>query len=120
MGSSEEYFWRLELDDCSTVQQYDADGAEIPFGSVDLTRVRRASWVPIRHLKGEVAKSATFTVLLEFGQTPIVRRRHRVKGDQDTVTEYLLGVRDEEGDCVLHIDPAESGAGVVMRSTRAR
>lgn len=113
---SEEYFWRLELDDGSTVQQFDADGAEVPFGSVDLTRVRRASWVPIRPLTGR----KTHTVILEPGQTPILRRRHRVIGDRDTVIMYILGARDEEG--VLgesHINPtAAETTGGVLRYTR--
>lgn len=123
MDNRPAYTWRLTLDDGSVIEQYDELGEEVLFGSVDLTRVRSASWVPIRHLKGEVADSATyFTVLVGPGQTPILRRRHRVIGDRDTVIMYILGVRDEEG--VLgehHIDPEPAPAvlrGGVLRYER--
>jgi hypothetical protein len=96
-----DYTWRLELDDGSVVEQYDELGEEVLFGSVDLTRVREASWVPTSRLIGE----ATFTVLVEPGQTPILFRRHRVKGDSDTVVMYGLGVREGEREAVMLIDP---------------
>ena len=113
-----EYFWRVELEDGSTLQQFDADGEEILFSSVDLTRVRVAAWVPIRHLTGEetvggrrrrdvesdlgysvegLVDAPGWSVRVEPGQEPILRRRHEVKGDQDTLTGYVIGVRDEEG-----------------------
>ena len=111
------YTWRLTLDDGSIVEQYDEMGEEVLFGSVDLTRVRSASWVPIRHLTGE---KKTHTLRLDPGQTPILRRRHRVIGDRDTVISYILGARDEEG--VLgesHINPeAAETIGGVLHYTR--
>ena len=110
------YTWRLTLDDGSVVSQYDEMGEEVLFGSVDLTRVREASWVPIRHLTGR----KTHTVELDPGQTPILRRRHRVTGNRDTVIMYILGARDEEG--VLgesHINPtAAETIGGVLHYTR--
>jgi hypothetical protein len=116
-----EYTWRLELDDGSVVEQYDEMGVEVLFSSVDLARVRKASWVPTSRLIGEgvldrpsvtkpftssVCESAqVFTVLVEPGQTPILFRRHRVKGDSDTVVMYGLGVREGEREAVMLIDP---------------
>ena len=108
------YTWRLTLDDGSVVEQYDEMGEEVLFGSVDLTRVREASWVPTSVLVGDVAESATFTVRVEPGQTPILARRHRVKGDSDTVVMYLLGVREGEREAVMLIDP---GGGVLLEAT---
>jgi hypothetical protein len=109
-----DYTWRLTLDDDSVVEQYDDLGEEVLFGSVDLTRVREASWVPVVLDRPSVAKPFTssvcesaqaFTVLVEPGQTPILFRRHRVKGDSDTVVMYGLGVREGEREAVMLIDP---------------
>lgn len=109
-----QYTWRLTLDDGSVVEQYDEMGEEVLFGSVDLARVREASWVPTSALKGDVADSATFSTTVEPGQTPILARRHRVKGDSDTVVSYLLGVREGERKAVMLIDP---GGEVLLGAT---
>lgn len=136
-----DYTWHLTLDDGSVVEQYDDLGEEVLFDSVDLARVRKASWVPTSCLRGEVvldrpsvakpftssvcesAQSATCacavshavshatSVLVEPGQTPILFRRHRVKGDSDTVVMYGLGVREGEREAVMLIDP---GGGVLL------
>jgi hypothetical protein len=117
--SVRDYTWHLTLDDGSVVEQYDDLGEEVLFDSVDLTRVRKASWVPTSCLRGELAQDRkltsglampvlsgqAFTVLVEPGQTPILFRRHRVKGDSDTVVMYGLGVREGEREAVMLIDP---------------
>ena len=116
-----EYLWRLTLDDGSVVEQYDQAGDEVLFGSVDLSRVREASWVPKRCLIGGFANSATsFTVALEPGQVPIVLRRHQVNAQGDRVIFYLLGYREGDAEHVMFIAPGTGALLAQGSTTRVR
>lgn len=95
-----EYVWRVKLDDGSEVHQYDSEGDEILYGSIDPARIREASWLP----RGDGVPE--YTVVVEEAQSLILLRRHQVQpGQGDRIAFYLLGWREGEREAVLFIAP---------------
>ena len=89
----EDFIWIVETDDGKIYPQFDENGSEVGFGTIDPIHIRKITLRQVLYSDmGNILGAMKITKIFNGETTPVLVRRHRFKinGEQDS-TVFVLG-----------------------------